>query len=61
MSGGGFDQLGNDEKFVLMFEIYGKKNPQDSTDFCNALDALLKKYGAKTKVTVRGSKQPGDP
>jgi hypothetical protein len=61
MSGGGFDELKNDEKFVLMFEIYGKKNLAESKEFCDALDVLLRKHGAKTKAAVRGSKQPGDP
>ena len=61
MSGGGFDQLRGDEKFVLMFEVYGKKSVQESQDFCAQLDALLKKFGAKTKVSLRGEKTPGDP
>jgi len=61
MSGGGFEQLREDEKFVLTFEIQGKKNPKDSKAFCTALDKLLKKYGAKTRMTVLGSKRPQDP
>jgi hypothetical protein len=61
MSGGGFEQLNDDEKFVLTFEIFGKKNPKQSKEFCTALDKLLKKYGAKTRVAVLGSKRPSDP
>lgn len=61
MSGGGFTELAQHEKFVLMFEIFGKKNPKQAAAFCKALDKLLKKHGAKTKVAVRGEKQPKDP
>ncbi len=61
MSGGGFEQLNGDEKFVLTFEILGAKSPQESREFCTALDNLLKKYGAKTKSAVLGSKRPSDP
>ena len=60
MSGGGFDELAQDEKFVLMFEIHGKKDAAESKAFCDALDALLKQFGAKTKVAIRGEKQPGE-
>jgi hypothetical protein len=61
MSGGGFEQLNADEKFVLTFEIFGKKTPQQAKAFCTALDKLLKKHGAKTRVAVLGNKRRSDP
>lgn len=61
MSGGGFEQLRDDEKFVLTFEIHGKKNPKQSQAFCTELDKLLKKHGARTVMSVLGTKRSQDP
>jgi hypothetical protein len=61
MSGGGFEELKADEKFVLTFEIFGRKDAKQSKAFCTALDKLLKKHGAKTKVAVLGQKRRQDP
>ena len=61
MSGGGMGELEPDKKYVVVIEVYGKKTKAEGDEFDAIMAQLRKKFGARIKLKLHASKNPGDP